>query len=411
MTRSSTNTKKKLLNEALERYTDKIYPSQRALKERLESGDKLIIYIGVDPTGPHLHLGHATNFILLKRFQDMGHRIIFLIGDFTARIGDPADKLATRKPLSEKEIKENLKTFKEQTAKLINFSGKNAARIKFNSAWLAKMTLEDVIRLSMNFTVQQMIERSMFKKRIAENKPIGLHEFLYPLMQGYDSVAMAVDAEVGGTDQMFNMLIGRELLKRLKNKEKFVITTPLLEHPKTGKKLMNKSEGGLINLDDEPKDMFGKVMALDDEAMFNVARLSTTMPQKKLDGLKKLKPRDAKLNIASEVVGLYHGNKEAEAARKEFLRVFSKKEAPEEMPKLRIPPSPRLRRASKNNESGIMDLLLMAGVKSKSEARRLIKQGGVKINDKNVKSPDEKPKLKDGDILKIGKRRFFRISR
>lgn len=401
MTRSPTNTKKNLLNEALERYTDKIYPSQKALEKKLKSGDKLIIYIGVDPTGPHLHLGHATNFILLKRFQDMGHRIIFLIGDFTARIGDPADKLAIRKPLSEKEIKENLKTFKEQASKIISFSGKNAARIKFNSTWLAKMTLEDVIRLSMNFTVQQMIERSMFKKRIAENKPIGLHEFLYPLMQGYDSVAMAVDAEVGGTDQMFNMLIGRELLKRLKNKEKFVITTPLLEHPKTGKKLMNKSEGGLINLDDEPKNMFGKVMAIDDEVMFSVAKLSTTMPQKKLDGLKKLKPRDAKLNIAFEVVSLYHSNKDAEKAKEEFLRVFSKKEAPKDIKELRII----------NYELGTIELLIKAGVESKSEARRLIKQGGVKINDKTVKSPDEELKLKDGDILKIGKRRFFKISR
>jgi tyrosyl-tRNA synthetase len=262
------------------------------------------------------------------------------------------------------------------------------------------MKFEDVLKLTQLLTVQQLIKRDMFRKRLKENKVIGLHEFLYPLMQGYDSVAMDVDMEIGGRDQTFNMLVGRDLMKVVKNKEKLVLATKLLEDPKTGKKLMTKSEGGLINLDDLPRDLFGKTMALPDEAITLVAELSTEMPMREVKELKKMKPRDAKLRVAFWVVKLCHGEKAAEKAKEEFIRVFSKKELPEKMPVLRI----------RNKKMRIVELLIKAGVSSKSEARRLILQGGVKINEETKKNPTERIVLHGGEILKIGKKRFFKIT-
>ncbi len=391
--------KQELIKEVLERAVDKIYPSKQALEKALNSEKKLKIYLGIDPTGPHLHLGHATNLLTLKKLQKLGHQIILLIGDFTGRIGDPSDRLAARKPLTEKEIKENLKTFKKQAAKIINFSGKNGALLKFNSAWHSKMTFGDLIKLAHLLTVQQMLKREMFQKRLKENRVIGLHEFLYPLMQGYDSVAMNVDMEIGGTDQTFNMLVGRDLMRKLKNKEKFVLTTKLLENPKTGKKLMSKSEGGLINLDDGPKDLFGKTMALADEAITAIAEYSTEMPLNEVKQLKNMNPREAKLKVAFWVVKLCYGERIAKKAKEEFIRIFSKKELPTKMPALRI----------KNKELGIIEILIKAGVPSKSEARRLIKQGAVELKGRKVTDPQEKLSLRRGNVLKIGKKRFFRI--
>ncbi len=387
------------------RFIENAYPSREALEKILNGNKKLKIYLGVDPTGPHLHLGHATNLLLLKQLQNLGHKIIFLIGDFTGRIGDPTDKLAARQPLTERQIKENLKTFKNQAAKIIRFSGKNPATVVFNSKWHKNMTFGKLIELAHHFTVQQMIERDMFQKRIKEEKPIGLHEFLYPLMQGYDSVALDVDMEIGGNDQTFNMLAGRTLVKIYKNKEKFVVTTKLLVDPETGKKIMNKSEGGLINLDDEPGNMFGKVMALDDGVMFTLAALSTLAPDieiiKMRSGVEKgtLNPKDAKLKIAHDVVSLYHSPAAADKAEAEWIKTFSKRELPDDVEQLQIP----------NAKLQIIDLLLKAGVSSKSEARRLLEQGAIKINNETKKDFQETLDLKGGEILKIGKHRFFKI--
>ncbi len=391
-------TDKQKIDEALSRGVDTIYPSREALEQVLRSGRKLRIYHGVDPTGQHLHIGHATNLLTLSRLQKLGHEIIFLIGDFTARIGDPSEKSSVRTQLNDKEVKQNSKTFKKQASKVIAFSGSNAAKVKFNSVWLKKLSFADVLELASHVTVQQMVKRGMFQKRIEENKDVWLHEFLYPLMQGYDSVAMDVNMEIGGTDQMFNMMMGRTLLKKMKGKEKFVLTTKLLENPKTGKKLMNKSEGGLINLDDEPNDMFGKVMALDDEVMFSVAELSSTMPLADIKKLKELSPRDAKLAIARTIVAMYHSEDYAEQAENEFIEVFSKNATPHDAPTLSVP-----------KEISIVDLLVKAGVSSKSEARRLIEQGAVKINNDAHADIHETLSLKDGDVLKIGKHRFFKI--
>lgn len=436
------STDKNLINEALTRSVDKIYPTRAALEKELLSGRRLRIYLGVDPTGSHLHLGHATNLLTLRRFQELGHEIILLIGDFTARIGDPTDKLAPRQPLIEKEIKDNLKTFKTQAAKIIGFSGANAAKIEFNSKWLKKMVFTDVLELVGNFTVQQMLERDMFQRRLSawicptcktrnildpsipnpeqletrcpkcgwygtlnnvlieKNKPINIKEFLYPLMQGYDSVAMDVDMEIGGTDQTFNMLVGRTLIKTLKNKEKFVIITKLLIDPETNKKIMNKSEGGLVNLDDEPNDMFGKVMALQDSAIIPVAEFSTDMPLGEVQALtKEENPKDAKLRVAYEVVKTYHSAKDADKAKENWIKTFSNREVPEDAKELKV-----------KKEIPIMELLLASGVGSKSEARRLIQQKAVKINDIVKENPDETLKLKGGEILKVGKHRFFKLT-
>jgi len=415
------------LSEALARYAEKIYPSKEALDEFLSSGKKLKIYIGVDPTGSHFHLGHATNFLLLKALQNAGHKIIFLIGDFTARIGDPTDKLSARQPLTEEQIAENLKTFKEQAGKIISFGGKNPAEVDFNSRWLAKMTFSDLIKLAHHVTVQQMIERDMFQERLKAGKPIGVHEFLYPLMQGYDSVAMKVDAEMGGTDQTFNMLVGRTLVKVYLNKEKFVITTPLLVNEKTGKKMMNKSEGGLINLDDSPDEMFGRVMAVEDEAMFQIARLSTEMPLSEIEKLegaisrRKLNPKDAKEKIAGAVVTLIWGEKTAQKAAEKWEELFSKKEMPKDMPPLKIKmvsPTTPTTGISYTPTTGIsstvtmtvITLVLMSGVvDSKSEARRLIKQGGFEVDGVKKMNPEEELNFKGGEVVKIGKKNFFRI--
>jgi len=398
---------KNLIKEALERSVDVIYPSRQELERALIAGKKLRIYLGVDPTGPHLHFGHATNFLMLKRFQELGHEIILLIGDFTARIGDPTDKLAPRQPLSEEQIAENFKTFKNQVSKIIKFDGPNKAQVKFNSKWLGKMSFADVIKLSQHVTVQQMSQRDMFQERIKADKPISLNEFLYPLMQGYDSVAMDVDMEIGGTDQTFNMLMGRDLQKIYNNKEKFVITTKLLVNPKTNKKLMNKSEGGMINLDDVPNDIFGKIMAIDDVAMFALAEYSTEMPMEEVEMLKKkvgadkMSPRDAKLKVAFAAVEMLYGKKEAEKAEEEFVRVISEKGIPKQIPSLTLNPKPLT----------LVELLVKAKLAaSKSEARRLVEQGGVKIDNEKQDDPNKVISLKKEILLQVGKRKFLKIS-
>ena len=231
-------------NHLLEKNIDSIYPSRDALEAKLKSDKQLKIYLGIDPTSPEIHIGNAIALWKLKEFQSAGHTVILLVGDFTGMVGDPSDKTATRKKLTREEVLTNAKTYKDQASKILNFSGKNPARLEFNSAWLSKLTFEDIIELSANFTVQQMIERDMFQKRLEEKKPIGIHEFLYPLMQGYDSVAMDIDIELGGTDQAFNMLIGRTLMKIIKSKEKFVLTLPLLEG--TDGRKMSKSYDNTI---------------------------------------------------------------------------------------------------------------------------------------------------------------------
>lgn len=380
------------------RWIDKIYPSKEAFFEALRGKNKLTIYIGVDPTAPHLHLGHSTNFFLLKRLQQLGHKIILLIGDFTARIGDPTGKDAARKALTKEQVKENAKTYQRQVAKILDFkSKKNPAMLKFNSQWLDKLTQAEMIKLAASFTHGKMVKRAMFQKRLKEGKEIYIHEFLYPLFQSYDSVVMNVDAEVGGEDQTFNMLMGRDLMKIYKNKEKFVITTPLLINPKTGRKLMSKTES-FIALDLPANDMYGRVMALPDEVVADCFRLCTEAP---LGQIKDLEQRDAKALLAREIVALYHGEKKAELAGKEFNKVFREGGLPSDIPEVKI----------KEKSLNILDLLVKTKLaNSKMEAKRLVEQGGVRIGEDVQNDWRKEAEIKKGQIIQVGKRKYIKIA-
>lgn len=348
------------------------------LEKRLKSNDKLRLYFGIDPTSPKLHLGHAVVLWKLKDFQDAGHEVILLIGDFTARIGDPSDKQAERQPLSEKQIKSNFKDYKKQASKILDFS---KVKIKNNSKWLKKLRFADILNLASKFTAQQMLERDMFKKRINSGKPISVQEFLYPLMQGYDSVAMDVDLEVAGTDQTFNMLAGRTLQKALNNKDKHILTLRLLVGI-DGRK-MSKSFGNVINLDDEPNDMYGKIMSLKDDLMSEYFELATRLSLDEIKNILKQEPRDAKARLAFEIVKLYYGEEKANQAGKEFNKVFRDKKIPDNIPEFKV------------KSRDLVDMLLETKMaSSKNEARRLIEQGGVKF---------------ENNILRVGKRRFARI--
>lgn len=319
------------ISEALSRSIDRIYPTRKELRQKMLSGERLTFYMGIDPTADYVHLGHSTNYLVLERLHNLGHKIIVLAGDFTAMIGDPSDKSSMRVQLSAEQVKKNLQTFKVQIGKIINFDDKeNPIEFRFNSKWLEKLTFNDAVELASNFTVQQMLERDAFKKRLDDNKPLYVHEFFYPLMQGYDSVALDTDCEVGGTDQTFNMLAGRTLLKRYKNKNKFVITTTLLENPETGEKLMSKSLGTGIGLNESPNDMFRKVMQLPDcsikQVFIDCTRLSLREINQYITDIKAgANPRDIKLLLAREIVGMYHGSEKAIGAEKFWISTISEK--------------------------------------------------------------------------------------
>ncbi len=396
-----------LIDELLSRSVVEILPSREDLKALLLTGKKIKIYIGTDATGTSLHLGHATNYIILEKFRKLGHEVIFLIGDFTSRIGDPTDKLATRKQLTRADVKKNIKTWLRQIRPVINFNDKkNPVKIKFNHDWLSKLTFEDVVNLASNFTVQQMLERDMFEKRIKEEKPIYLHEFFYPLMQGYDSVVMDVDVEMCGNDQKFNALAGRTLLRKIKNKEKFVFITTLLENPITKEKMMSKSLGTGVFLDENNINMFGKIMAQPDENIPQLFTDCTYLSLEKIEEIKKqlkaenINPRDLKINLAFEITKIYHGEKKATEAQEYFEKVVSKKELPTEILEIKVSAGELL-----------IDVLVENKLaESKSDARRKVDQGGIKVDNDVMR--DWQLKLDegfDGKILKAGKREFRKI--
>lgn len=398
--------REKIIEDILERSVSSVLPSKEDLKKLLLSGKRLRVYIGADATGPDLHLGHSTNYILLEKFRKLGHEAIVLFGDFTAMIGDPTDKNATRVALSKKQVSQNIKSWKKQIAPIVSFGGRNKARVVKNSKWLSRLSFEDVVNLSSNFTVQQMLERDMFEKRLGENKPIHLHEFLYPLMQGFDSVALDVDIEIGGNDQTFNMLAGRTLQKKLKNREKFVVATTLLENKKTGKKLMSKSEGGYVGLMDKPQDMFGKIMALPDESIKQLFLDCTFVDLERIEGFIKdlengINPRDIKIILAEEIVTIYHSKKQALIAKDNFIKTFSQKDVSEE--------SFIVLKANTGDLLG--DILCENGIiKSKSDFTRLIKEGGVSdITNDSKKIDDHRHEVFVGEKYKIGKHRFVKI--
>ncbi len=391
------------LDELLTRSIATILPTREEFEKKLVHGERLRIYIGADATGPQLHLGHATNFLFLEKLRKLGHEIIILFGDFTAMIGDPTDRESARVPLTEAQVNEHISSWKDQVGKVISFDDpENPALIKRNSEWLAKLNFGDILSLASNFTVQHMLERDMFEKRMHEGKPVHLHEFLYPLMQGYDSVAMNVDAEVGGTDQTFNMLAGRILQKKINGRDKFVIATTLLENPKTGKKLMSKSEGGYVALNDPAPEMYAKIMALPDEVVLPMFKDCTTLDLSTIATIQKSledgqNPRDAKMRLAREIVTLYHGADAAQAAEAAFVSTFQKGALPEVIEEL-----------ARHEGETYADALVRAGVvASKSELARLLKAGGVRDAVSGEKY-DELPEA-SGTTLKIGKRRFVKL--
>lgn len=386
------------IDEILTRGVEAVVP-KKGLMEKMKSGKKLRVYLGIDPTSTRIHLGNAVPLRKLRDFQRAGHEVIFLVGSFTALIGDTSDKDAMRKPLTPEEIEANFHTYKEQASKILDFS---KAKILYNGDWLSALSFKNVVELAQHFTVQQMIERDMYQKRLKEGKPIGLHEFFYPLMQGYDSVHMEVDLEIGGNDQLFNMLAGRTLLKEYKNKEKFVLTTPLIEG--TDGRKMSKSYGNVINITDEPGDMYGKVMSMTDDLIIKYFILCTDVPMKEIDEADKalkggVNPRDVKMKLAREIVTMYHDHKAALQAEQDFVNVFKKGGVPDEIPEFKL-----------NGERNIIDLLeLCKLISSKSEGRRAVEQGGVKIDDRKVESVEEVVHLKKGMIIQVGKRRFAKI--
>jgi len=370
------------------------------LKKNLLSGRKIRLYFGVDPTGSVLHLGHAVNLWKLRDFQDLGHEVILLIGDFTARIGDPTGKDTARKPLTEKEVKENFKNYKRQASKILNF---NKVKIKYNSTWLSKLKFSDILNLSANFTVQQMIQRDMFQRRLKDNLPISLTEFMYPLMQGYDSVALDVDLEIAGNDQTFNALAGRTLQKIYNNKDKDVLTCKLLLG--TDGRKMSKTFNNFIAIEDNPAEMFGKIMSIKDELIEHYFELATRVSKKEIAEVIEISnPRDQKARLAKEIVALYYGNEEAEIAEKEFNKIFRNKELPTDIEIFE----------TNRKLYPILDLLFDTKLaSSKKEAKRLVEEGGIVviIDEEEEKITDWKKEIEiiDEMIIRRGNRNFKKI--
>ncbi|NCN22432.1 tyrosine--tRNA ligase [Candidatus Falkowbacteria bacterium] len=397
------NKKQEIIDSLLNRGVIKtILPTREDLEKKLNSEEKLKIYIGADPTSGALHLSHAKNYMVLEEFRQLGHEVYVLIGDFTARIGDPTEKSTARKQLSREDVNENVKSWLRQIKPLMDFEAKdNPPKVVYNHDWLSKLTMEEVVNLASNFTVQQMLERDMFEKRMDENKPIFLHEFLYPLMQGYDSVALEVDIELCGTDQIFNALAGRTLLKKLKNKDKFVVAVNLMENPVNGE-LMSKSRGTGIFLDFSPEDMYGGIMAQPDEMIKVFLVNNTRLPLAEIDKLlAEENPRDAKMKTAKIITAIFHGEELAQKAEDYFISKIQKKEAPDDVEEISL---------GLESETLLNILKKALPDMSGGELKRLISQNAVRL-DGEVRT-DEKETInlnKEGMILNVGKRTWLKI--
>ncbi|MAI03703.1 MAG: tyrosine--tRNA ligase [Gammaproteobacteria bacterium] len=373
------------------------------LIEKLKSGKKLTIKVGFDPTAPDLHIGHTVILRKMRQFQDLGHKVIFLIGDFTGKIGDPSGKNKTRPPLTTNEIKTNAKTYEDQVLKVLD---PDKTTIDFNSRWGDKMSAADMIKLAAQSTVARMIERDDFSKRYKNNQPISIHEFLYPLMQGYDSVELEVDVEMGGTDQKFNLLVGRDLQKNVGQSPQTIITLPLLEGL-DGVKKMSKTEENYIGITEKADDIFGKTMSIPDEIMMKWFDLLSLRPLEELKKVEKdikegANPRDAKIDLAMELTTRFTNEIEAEKAKDNFFKKFSSNELPSDIEEKEI---------SYENIPGLPNLLKDLGmVGSTSEAMRLIEQGAVKVDQEKVTSKDEEVNFETKKLIQIGKKKFLYVS-
>ncbi len=388
------------IEELVTRGVANIIPQKVALEKLLESGKKLNIYMGIDPTATKIHLGHTVGLRKLGEFAKSGHNVTFLIGDFTALIGDTSDKDSERPSLSKEEIEENFRTYRKQAEKILDFS---KVQVKFNSEWLKKLSFEDIVKLTQHFSAGDFTSRELVKKRLSEGKKVGLHEFMYPVMQGYDSYFMDTDIQVGGTDQTFNMQAGRTLQKDLRNKESFVLTTPILEGP-DGRK-MSKSYGNAIWLEDTPDDIYAKVMAIEDRLIITYFLLVTYVPAGKIEEyeerLKNENPINIKKILAFEIVKELYSEKDANEAQGKFERTVQNKETPQESELFTFDIS----------ELPIIELLTKTKMaNSNSHAKRLIEQGGVSINDKLIENSADFIKLDKVLFLKVGKRRVVKIT-
>jgi len=380
----------------------------RKLRRSQETGKPLKIKAGFDPTAPDLHVGSAVVLRKMKHFQDLGHDVIFLIGDFTGLIGDPSGKTKTRKQLSREEIDENAKTYKEQIFKILDAE---KTRVDFNSRWCDPMKFEDVLGLTSRYTVARLLERDDFANRMANNQPISMLELLYPLVQGYDSVALEADVELGGTDQKFNLLVGRTLQREYGQEPQVILTTPILEGI-DGVQKMSKSLGNHIGINEPPEEIFGKTMSVADELMWKYFELATETPQAEIERLRgevdsgKMHPKEAKQRLAREIVALYHGEEAARTAQEHFEQVFARKELPDDMPRLLVK-----KQDLSDGKIWVVKMLVDAGFAgSNGEARRLIQQGGVRINQEEVTLDNCDVAVEDGDVLQAGKRRFAQIA-
>jgi len=373
------------------------------LIEKLKSGKKLTIKVGFDPTAPDLHVGHTVILRKMRQFQDLGHKVIFLIGDFTGKIGDPSGKNKTRPPLTNDEIKANAKTYEDQVLKVLD---PNKTTIDFNSRWGDKMSAADMIKLAAQSTVARMIERDDFSKRYKNNQPISIHEFLYPLMQGYDSVELEVDVELGGTDQKFNLLVGRDLQKNVGQSPQTIITLPLLEGL-DGVKKMSKTEENYIGITEKADDIFGKTMSIPDEIMMKWFDLLSLRPLEEIKKVEKdikggANPRDAKIDLAIELTTRFTNEEEAEKAKDNFFKKFSSNELPSDIEEKEI---------DYDDVPALPNLLKDLGmVGSTSEAIRLIEQGAVKIDQEKVVSKDQEVNFETKKIIQIGKKKFLYVS-
>ena len=373
------------------------------LIEKLKSGKKLTIKVGFDPTAPDLHVGHTVILRKMRQFQDLGHKVIFLIGDFTGKIGDPSGKNKTRPPLTNDEIKANAKTYEDQVLKVLD---PDKTTIDFNSRWGDKMSAADMIKLAAQSTVARMIERDDFSKRYKNNQPISIHEFLYPLMQGYDSVELEVDVELGGTDQKFNLLVGRDLQKNVGQSPQTIITLPLLEGL-DGVKKMSKSEENYIGITEKADDIFGKTMSIPDEIMMKWFDLLSLRPLEEIKKVEKdikegANPRDAKIDLAMELTTRFASENEAEKAKDNFFKKFSSNELPSDIEE---------KETSYTDMPALPNLLKDLGmVGSTSEAIRLIEQGAVKIDQEKVASKDQEVNFETKKLIQIGKKKFLYVS-
>lgn len=375
------------------------------LESSYKGGKPLLIKQGFDPTAPDLHIGHMVSINKLKTFQDLGHTVVFLIGDFTGMIGDPSGRITTRKAMSRDEINENAETYKKQIFKVLD---QKKTVVEFNSRWSSAMNFEDVLALTSRYTVARLLERDDFTKRYSEGRPISMLEFMYPLVQGYDSVALEADVELGGTDQKFNLLVGRDLQREYGQEPQVVITMPLLVGT-DGVEKMSKSLGNYIGIEDPPDQIYGKTMSIPDNLILDYFRLATDADGKEISEIERqlevdgVNPMDLKKKLARDLVRIYHSSKAADIAQKNFEKQFSKREVPDEIPELPV-------RFDKNGEAWLPHVICESGITSSTSAAiALMKQGGVRVNGEQIKDKKYKLSAASDPVIKIGKKSYFRI--